>query len=304
MSRSPNRLLSTLSESEYRRISPHLHPVRLMAERPLPHCGETRVYFPITGACSIEECLSDGSSLEVATVGNEGLVGWLAPPPPTRRYTQIAHGTADYMSLHVFLRLTADSEFGRVVERFAGQFEKSLTVLAACTCCHTLPQRCARWIVVAQERVGRARFELTEPFLARLLGTTPYVLNEILVPLVDRHVIAHDGSNLTILDPIALKRAACSCCTALNDTRLAPAETIGPVVHSNSERNVVHMPTYGCTLCGLGGPPHLTHAHCLRALDKELRLSVDRTRLLTRKRSAIASEFMQKYQQFRKRQSG
>ena len=75
MSQSANKLLAALPRRDYQRLRPLLRTLHVPAETGLPHCGQTRVYFPGTGLCSIINKMADGGSIEVACIGNEGVVG-------------------------------------------------------------------------------------------------------------------------------------------------------------------------------------------------------------------------------------
>jgi CRP-like cAMP-binding protein len=308
---SHNKLLSALSAQEYRRIATYLHSIRIIAESPLPQCGETRVYFPGSGVCSIQNRMSDGSVIEVASVGSEGVVGLpaLGTPLPACAYTQVGDGAAEYMTLTVFERLCHDSELGWAVENYSNAFLESTMRLIVCNTRHPVQARCARWILGIHDRLQRARFELTQPFLAGVLGVSPRVLQDLISTLSQNHLLAYDASSITILDTIGLRRAACSCHDRLKrlylpgltmKKRSPPRRT--PDVRTHK---VVQMrPTNICTLCGLGlTSPHLNHSDCLRAIDKEIRSLIARVRLLTNQRSLITAEFMKKYEQFRNRQS-
>ena len=72
-----NRLLATLPRASAERLQPHLEPVALQAKQPLslPNEPIAHVYFPLTSVVSLLRRLPDGTAMEVATVGYEGLVG-------------------------------------------------------------------------------------------------------------------------------------------------------------------------------------------------------------------------------------
>jgi hypothetical protein len=261
-------------------------------------------------SCSIVTQMADGAMIEVASVGNEGVVGLpvlgALPAMGAREYIQIADGTAEYIPLPVLLRLLGDSEFARVLENYSRSFLKSMMQLAACNGRHPLRARCVRWILATRDRLGRARFELTQPFLASVLGAKPKALHNVMSVLARNQLLAYDSSSVTVLDPIALKRHACSCYTALKRA-VHVAESQQAVAKSQRPRpdqrgNVVQMrPLNFCTVCGLAATPsHFTHADCLHAIDKEIRSLLTRTRILTHQRALITAEFMKKYAKFRR----
>src|SRR6188472_268430 len=75
--RSRNRLLAVLPSEEYRRLEPELTAVPLPHHTILEPVGQPieRVYFPWDGVCSFTTTMRDGRTVEVATIGNEGVVG-------------------------------------------------------------------------------------------------------------------------------------------------------------------------------------------------------------------------------------
>ena len=76
-SQRPTQLLASLPADDLHRLRPHLRSVRLKAKQILHTQGDKirEVYFPTGGACSIIELMQDGQAAEIATVGDEGVLG-------------------------------------------------------------------------------------------------------------------------------------------------------------------------------------------------------------------------------------
>jgi hypothetical protein len=74
---SKNRLLAALPPNEYRRLLPKLETVSLSLKQRIYESLRTidYVHFPLNGIISIVAFMNDGTGIEVATVGNEGMVG-------------------------------------------------------------------------------------------------------------------------------------------------------------------------------------------------------------------------------------
>src|SRR5262245_18269658 len=77
---SGNKLLDGLPPHEYNHLRPHLQQVPLELEQLL---FESRtvieyVYFPRAGVVSMVTLMEDSRSIEVATVGREGVIGLAA----------------------------------------------------------------------------------------------------------------------------------------------------------------------------------------------------------------------------------
>ena len=75
--RDRNHILASLPPGDYRRIASKIEPFAFRkglaiheADGPISH-----VYFPRTGVASIVTRMSEGGTVEVATIGNEGIVG-------------------------------------------------------------------------------------------------------------------------------------------------------------------------------------------------------------------------------------
>jgi len=291
-----------LSAGEYQRIAPRLHTIRLSHGSTLPHCGVARVYFPGTGVSSILSRMADGTTIEVASVGSEGVVGLpaLGSQFSAGPYLHVSHGTLQYMALNVFEAFCARTELGRAVGQFCGVFTQSVMQLVACNRLHPMEARCARWILLTHERLQRANFELTQPFLAMAIGAKSGELADIMVRLAERQIVKHDAASVTLLDPIALRRHACSCYPVLRKIAQTPLNVRPPRRDAGNRANVVTMrPQSACTLCGLTRDyPHKTHAECLRALDADLRSVIQRAKQLTSLRGQIAFESMKKFEQF------
>ena len=240
--------------------------------------------------------MSDSTTIEVASVGSEGVVGVRALGElGPEAYLQVSHGTLQYMALNVFDALCVHSELGRAVDQFCGTFMQSVMQLVACNRLHPMEARCARWLLLTHERLGRARFELTQQFLAMAIAAAPGALADFMARLAQQGIVKHDGGTVTVLDAIALRRQACGCYAVLKKNTAYARVPPGPP--KTPSANVVRMrPSTVCTLCGLTRDyPHKTHAECLHALDSDLRSLIGRAKDLSKMRKQIATESMERF---------
>src|SRR4029079_9263569 len=74
---SANRLLALLNPSDYQRLLPDLEYRPRRPRQVLYKNGDvlTDVYFPDKSLCSIVSTMDDGASVEVAMIGDEGMIG-------------------------------------------------------------------------------------------------------------------------------------------------------------------------------------------------------------------------------------
>jgi CRP-like cAMP-binding protein len=295
---SPNKLLAALPRDEYRKLTPFLRSVSLPNESALPHCGHTRVYFPGSGACSITNTMSDGSIIEIASIGNEGMVGLstLAGDSPPRRnaYLQVGDGTAQYMPLLLFEReLARDGPLRDVVDRYCAVFLESMIQSVACNRLHTLQERCCRWLLTTHDRLRRARFELSQRFLARALGVRTSELAAVTMTLGQLGLIKQDAGTVTITDAVGLKRLACKCYGALSraygDRVPGPGGGEHARVHAKSAKVLpIRADGMTCTLCGSSlKVPHKSSHDCILAIDAELIALTEKSHRLRKYRAQL-----------------
>jgi CRP-like cAMP-binding protein len=174
------------------------------------------VYFPGGGFCSIVTVLQDGSMVEVATVGREGMVGVTAAldGSPVSSAT-IVQGETD-----TCYRMTAEA-FRREMDR-RGAFYELLTLYSqalvgvimqstACNAVHKVEQRLARWLLMAYDRMGTEAFPLTQEFVAMMLGANRPTVTVVAGTLQKAGLITYHRGRVTILDREKLESASCEC---------------------------------------------------------------------------------------------
>ena len=159
-----NLLLASLSAADFGRIALELEPIALTLRMVLYEPGEEieHIYFPTTGCVSMIHGLDDGS-VEVGTIGMEGLVGvpvlLRASSEPTRALVQV-EGHAYRISSSVFREIVAaNEEIQRVLLRYAMALFNQVAQSVACNRLHSLEERCARWLLITHDRVDGDRVQ-------------------------------------------------------------------------------------------------------------------------------------------------
>lgn len=232
----PNRLLAALSADDCDRIFPSLRTVPMRYKQVLQRQGEpvTRVYFPASGVASITTMMRDGRVVEVATVGNEGLVGiWPALGDRTSggdAIVQVAGGSVQVMPVEVFRReLERRGALYQAVSRYVRAFLLLTMQSAACNGLHTVEQRCCRWLLMAQDRMGRDDFRLTHETLAVMLGVRRSSVTDVAAVLRTAGLIEYRNGRVRILDRARLEASACECYRVIRGhfQRLLPADSPG-----------------------------------------------------------------------------
>jgi CRP-like cAMP-binding protein len=279
----------------------------------LPHCGQTRVYFPATGLCSIINRMADGAGIEVACIGNEGVVGLnsLAGGLPEERngFVQVGDGIVEYMPAVFFEReLARNGKFREVVDRFCHSFLETVIQAVACNRLHSLDERCARWLLSVHDRIGRGRFELKPRFLARAMGVKTSEVHAILSELEKDGLVTHDDDSIEIRDAVGLRRRACGCYAGMKRAYApAPAAKRPAEVAAGVSARILPMRASAgaCTQCGsTTSVPHENGHACILALDAEIAALVQKAHTLRKYRAQLLANRAHLYRDILKRSNG
>ena len=138
-----NRLLARLDSSDYARLSPHLQLVPLQYDQAIynERGPMEYAYFPISGVISAVTTMDDGTAIEVATIGNEGMAGLPAlietESSPNRLFVQVA-GNAFRMPADLLRREARNgSSLNRVLQLYQNAFFVQVSQSVACNGLHT-----------------------------------------------------------------------------------------------------------------------------------------------------------------------
>jgi CRP-like cAMP-binding protein len=182
-----------------------------LPDEPIGH-----VYFPHRGVVSLVNELPDGRSVEIATVGNEGMVGIAvllgATTMRSRALCQVP-GSAWQMEADAFRRaVDVNPVFRTLLLRYALALLTQVAQTATCNRLHPIEQRCARWLLMTHDRINRApRFPLTQAFLGQMLGVRRASVSAAAATLQRAGLIRYTRGIVTIPDRKALETAACPC---------------------------------------------------------------------------------------------
>jgi CRP-like cAMP-binding protein len=191
-----NRLLAALPLAAYARIAPHLQMNTAVTGRTLQAHGTpvTDVYFPNGGVFSVTNEMRDGGLVEVATVGREGMLGisvFLGDRSGAgRTFLQVPDGPVASMTVGRFVKETAQGPFREIVGRYAQANLLQIMQCTACNALHGVRQRCCRWLLQTQDRVGSTEFLLKQEFLAIMLGVRRPTVTLVMGTLQDSGLIA------------------------------------------------------------------------------------------------------------------
>ena len=213
-----NRLLASLPTDDFQRLRPDLTYRPLKLRQVLHKNGERlrEVYFPDRSVFSLVTNMDDGSSVEAAMVGSEGMVGIGAVLGEAfasgDAVVQMPGNGAYSMSIEVFDReMARRGAFYDVVTRYAQVFVAMLIQSVACNGLHTAEERACRWLLMMSDRVGRHELNVTHELLSTLLGVRRPTVTLVLAQLVKAGMISQVRGGMRIVDRASLEAASCEC---------------------------------------------------------------------------------------------
>jgi CRP-like cAMP-binding protein len=213
-----NLVLQSLPQAEYARLLPHLEPC---AVKPLeviadPQRPLTHAYFPETAIIAVLRRMRDGTMIEAYAVGREGMLGIpsVFGDSGSTMSTILGEvpGLCRRVTLAVLRRLLpAMPSFERSLHVRLLALVDEVQQAVGCTSLHTVEQRCARWLLTTQDRVGSDEFVLTHEVLARMLAVRRAGVTVAAGMLQRAGLVSYSRGHVRILDRTGLETAACEC---------------------------------------------------------------------------------------------
>ena len=212
-----NRLLRALPPSNFKRIAPQLETIPCRREQILIEADSSldHVFFPDSGVVSMMALYSDGSVIELATIGREGFASvrtvFGAKKSVARFFVQIP-GSAAKMSRAAFTRaLKSMPSFRTLMYSYVEAFLDQVLVIGACNGTHSLKERLARWLLMMHDRSDDDALPLTQSLLAEMLGVQRPSITNAARELEIAGLIKRGREQVTIVDRPGLVKASCEC---------------------------------------------------------------------------------------------
>jgi len=212
-----NRLLLALPSRGLKQLLPELEYIHCRREQVLIDADRSldHVFFPDSGVVSVMAVYSDGSTIEMATIGREGCTGMQsvfgAKRSSARFFVQIP-GSAAKMSRSTFTRAMGSMpSFRSLMHAYVHAFLEQVMLSAACNGAHSLKERLARWLLMMRDRSDEDELPVTQNLLADMLGVQRPTITNAAQELERAGLIERGRRQVTILDRQALSQASCEC---------------------------------------------------------------------------------------------
>jgi CRP-like cAMP-binding protein len=222
--RPKNKLLACLPRADFARIRPDLRTVPLSVKQVLHPRNEAirEVFFPNGGVASVTTVMQDGAMVEIATIGDEGMVGMNAffgtALMSGEAMMQVPDTNAEVMPVAAFrTELDRRGSFYDCIQLYSQGLIILMMQSTACMALHPVQERCCRWLLMTHDRVRRDEFQLSHEFLAMMLGSTRPTVSVVAGTLQKAGLIKYTHGRITILDRKRLEGASCECYRTVKD---------------------------------------------------------------------------------------
>jgi CRP-like cAMP-binding protein len=212
-----NHLLSVLPEAERARVAPHLVAVEMPLGQVVYESGDSlrHVYFPTTSIVSLLYVMEDGSSAEIAVVGNEGIIGIAlfmgGETTPNRAVVQSAGEAYRLDSRILKEEFHRAGPLQRLLLRYTQALITQMAHTAVCNRHHSIDQQLCRWLLLSMDRLPSNELKMTQELIANMLGVRRSGVTEAALKLQDAGLIRYSHGHIEVLDRPGLEQRVCEC---------------------------------------------------------------------------------------------
>ena len=216
-----NEILGTLPQNVERRLFPFLQPKVLRRGDIIHECGQSshHVFFPVSSIVSLQCVSLGGSTVQVAMVGSEGLVGLaslLGSESSTVRARVWKTGCAYELPADLLgAEFDNSCELRTLLLRYIKSIFSEMAQTAFCNRYHSIHQQFSRWLLLSLDRLPGNQLDATQEMIANTLGVRVASISEVACKLHDLGVINYHRGRITVLDRPRLEDIACNCYAAV-----------------------------------------------------------------------------------------
>jgi CRP-like cAMP-binding protein len=212
-----NVILSQLPDAEYAALAKFLVPLDLALGQKLSEPNEPIefIYFLNRGLISTDALTKSGESVEVGVIGREGFSGMPALlDQPQMSHAVVIQGIGDGLRIRSSIvrdEFRKGGLFQQLVHAFSYLQLVQVTQSVLCNRLHEVEARLARWLLTSADRMESVELNLTQEFLAQMLGVQRSTVTVAASALQRAGWIGYSRGKIHILDRHNLAKVACEC---------------------------------------------------------------------------------------------
>jgi CRP-like cAMP-binding protein len=174
-----------------------------------------QVYFPTTSIVSLLYQLENGTSAEIAVVGNEGVTGVSlfmgGETTPSRAVVQSAGHAYQLAGKLLQREFTSAGVLQHLLLRYTQALLTQMAQTAVCNRHHSLDQQLCRWLLLSLDRLPSNQLVMTQQLIANMLGVRREGVTEAAGKLQAAGLIRYSRGTITVLDRRGLEARTCEC---------------------------------------------------------------------------------------------
>jgi CRP-like cAMP-binding protein len=212
-----NQLIASLTEGEISRLKPELQQVTLLPGDLLHDSGKTfhRAYFPETSIIALTYTTESGSSIEIAGVGFEGIVGLelCMGNGITQNTAVVQTAGLAYLMKGSALKKEFDlaGNFHHQLLRYTHRLMMGIGQTAVCHRHHSIEQQLCGWLLRTLDRLSGLELTMTQEFIANMLGVRREAITEAAGRLQSSGCIRYRRGHIAVLNRAGLESRVCEC---------------------------------------------------------------------------------------------
>jgi CRP-like cAMP-binding protein len=216
-----NQVLELARQADPAWLRQHLQEVDLeLGEELYSHRDEiTHIHFPISCVAAVYRSLPDGRTAEVASIGNEGMVGIGALIDGRsllgETIVQVSGKAIRVSSDVISLEFVENCDFQRIALHYIRFYISQVMQSVLCYKLHDARGRYARWLLQTQDRVSRRIIPATQDAVSKALSMRRATIGDIAADFQRMGIIQYRRGNMEILQRGELEAASCECYAAL-----------------------------------------------------------------------------------------
>ena len=237
-----NLLLAALPSEVLDRLIPNLEPVAMPLGKVIYESGVElkHVYFPVSGCIvSMLYVMEDGSSAEIAVVGDEGVVGFAlfmgGGTTPSRALVQSAGDGWRLEAKALRQEFSRHGSLQFLLLRYTLALITQMSQTAVCNRQHSLEQQLCRWLLLSQDRLPTNQLTMTQELIANMLGVRREGVTAAAGKLQTGGLIRYSRGRITIIDRPGLEALVCECYAVVKKEyeRLLPPYCCAPGAYTS-----------------------------------------------------------------------
>ena len=212
-----NHLLAALPQRDMQRVQASLEHIELRLGEVLFESGVRvpHLYFPTSGIISLLQTMVNGTSGEIAVVGNEGVVGIAlfmgGGSSPSRAVVQSTGSAYRLAPDALQAEFARGGDLQRLLLRYTQALIAQMSQTAVCNRQHSIQQQLSRWLLMSLDRLNAPEVLMTQELIANMLGVRREGVTEAAGALQEAKLIRYLRGRIRVLDRPGLEKRSCEC---------------------------------------------------------------------------------------------